>query len=221
MPAVGAIVVRSAERLAGYRDAARSGALVLDQIARPPRVEERRVLAVVLPLCGAFFASALHPALATPALALAAGVAATSLVAIRSAMRPKARLVVDAGWVRVLAPSGRVVTALRAREVLRLEVEAIDVEHDALEIGWSIVAHTEDGPRALLESGDQTAALRVRTLLVERLAREGAWSGIELALATCPACRARIALPPASLPSAIACARCGERGTLVGGGRGV
>ncbi|UJR78427.1 Hypothetical protein I5071_4540 [Sandaracinus amylolyticus] len=218
---MGAIVVRRGEGLASYRDAGRGDALVLDQVGRGPAsgaaiiaaggipVLAAGVLALVAPGPGAFLGAL---ALATFGSAAGAGLATQ----LRGSAQRRATLIVSGGTLRLhRAPDlDRVALELHARDFDRIEVvpRAVDVD------GWMLVAVDASWIRhVLLETYDRRAALRVRTLLIERLARDGAFADLAMHAARCPSCDARILMPTAWLPTAIACASCGAEGTLTRG----
>jgi hypothetical protein len=212
-----AIVVRRTHQIGGYRDGNRGEALVLDQIAVGPG--GRRALAL-----GAFAsASAFAVGLGahSPIVALvgllggAAAGAGIGHALDRRAERTvaKVRLVIDEREMTVFrpgdAPEPR--ERLAVAELGRIELVPMDVESE----GWTLVAVMQSGSRArLLDTGDRTAGLRARTLMLERLIHLGAFEGEALASTPCPACGARIVAPEWWLPTSIACGRCGVEGHL-------
>jgi hypothetical protein len=221
MSAASMIVVRRAERIGGYREVNGGDALVLDQVAPAANRFVAPLItsaSSVAGLVAAGISTMVAPSLAVPLLAsgMLGGVGLSALADWMIARRgvTKARVIVSNGLLRVVRPGegGEPAVSLPIHEVCRIEIVPREM---SLAI-WLLVAITnESAEHPLLETGDRVAALRVRSLLVERLARDGGWVGSPTIASPCPSCRKRIVALAASLPTAVACAYCGAEGTLM------
>jgi hypothetical protein len=195
--------------------------MVMDQLAEEPRPAWRKVLfgAPVGAIAGALAGAMIAP-WAIPIGGAVGGVATGGIgplleTLLRARLVGRARLVVAERRVRVFRPGNAPSPALLLEVPAIAALELVPLDDAAT---WTLTAIDVDGgAHPLLDTADRTAGLRVRTLLVERLARDGAFPGADLIASPCPRCSARIAIPASWLPTAVACGACGAEGMLTRG----
>lgn len=217
-----AIVVRRAQRLGSYREGDRGEALVLEQIAGGPR----NIATAAAGALGSIAAGTLALLVTHSPLTLAFGIVAGAIagaaighpidrIRARRLLVPRARLVVGDHALSVFRPGDgpSPVEVVAVADLLR--IEAVPDDLDDPTGMWSLVALRASGESVrMLTTRGRTAALRARTLVLERLVRDGAFDGEPMASILCPACRARIVAPHRWLPTSIACGQCGIEGTF-------
>jgi hypothetical protein len=187
---------------------------VLDQVAAGAWAAMRRLLALGGPIGAGVALAASMPAQSF--LLISAGLVSAGLAvaSVRDALEPRARLVVSAGALRVYRPATEIAHAIPIEDIVRVELVGANETLESAATHWTLTAYTRELAYTLLHTGDRCAGLRVRTLLIERLAREGAWQDLPMSSVRCSACSARIVLPASALPSQVACAGCGRLATM-------